>query len=84
MTDNGPKRIAIRICTPDVIELIDLLPRGFKSLVVESALAAYLNSDTGKMLIEQLIHRKNHQQKPTKTLSSKKEVVFSHLKGDFN
>ncbi len=83
MTDNGPKRLAIRICTPDVIELIDLLPRGFKSLVVESALSAYLNSDTGKMLIEQLVHRKNHQQKSTKIPSSKEAVVFNRLKGDF-
>lgn len=83
MSNNAPKRIAIRICTPDVIELIDLLPRGFKSLVVESALAAYLNSDTGKMLIEQLIHRKNHQHNPSKPPSSKEDVVFNRLKGDF-
>ena len=83
MSDNGPRRIAVRICTPNVIELIDLLPRGFKSLVVESALAAYLESDTGKMLINQLLHRKNHQKNVQNSSASRVGADFRRLKGDF-
>ena len=76
MSTNGPKRIAVRICTPDVIELFELLPRGFKSLVVESALTAYIKSDTGQLLINQLIQRKNH---PQRVKNSSASARITHL-----
>jgi hypothetical protein len=89
MTDYSTKRIAIRFCTPQVIDLIETLPRGYKSMIIESALTTYLNSEVGQRLTDQLKLRKKQLDsipKPPKPSGQPKpvEVVMrNQLKGDF-
>ena len=92
MTDCSSKRIAIRFCTPQVIDLIETLPRGYKSMIIESALTTYLNSEIGQRLTDQLKLRKKQldsiskppkQSKPHRPSKTEKEVLRNQLNGDF-
>jgi len=83
MTDYSSKRIAIRFCTPEVINLIESLPRGYKSMIVESALKTYLESDIGQKLTEQLNRRKMSQTIVSKASANKRGAMKNQLNGDF-
>jgi len=78
------KRIVLNLCMPEVIEMIESLPRGYRSLAVESALVAYMETSAGKNLLNQLRHRsrKYKGRKPAKT--GRRENVYKKLKGDFD
>ncbi|PIP38094.1 MAG: hypothetical protein COX19_14705 [Desulfobacterales bacterium CG23_combo_of_CG06-09_8_20_14_all_51_8] len=92
MTDYSTKRIAIRFCTPQVIDLIEKLPRGYKSMIIESALTTYLNSEIGQRLTDQLKLRKKQLDsisksvkppKPHRPSKPEKEFLRNQLNGDF-
>jgi len=83
MTDYSSKRIAIRFCTPEVINLIESLPRGYKSMIVESALKTYLESEIGQKLTEQLNRRKMSQTIVSKPSANRRGAMKNQLNGDF-
>ncbi|MDA8404542.1 MAG: hypothetical protein M0Z56_10170, partial [Desulfobacteraceae bacterium] len=83
MSDHSTKRIAIRFCTPDVIDVIEQLPKGFKSMIVESAMTAYLDSEVGKRLLAQLNLRKKQLGSVSKSPAPRHEALFNQIKGDF-
>ena len=95
MTDYYCKRVTVRFRSPEVISRIEELPAGFISMVIEAAVAAYFDSETGNQLVELLIRRNQNHQKcikrqydPTrqdlKTGTSKqKDTPIKRTKGDF-
>ncbi|MEZ4568612.1 MAG: hypothetical protein R2860_17165 [Desulfobacterales bacterium] len=88
MSDHAGKRIAIRFCSANVINLIEELPRGYKSMMVESAVAAFLESAVGSKIAEQLKERKKKQAAFKKSSKSKKaapkqSAPIGHITGDY-
>ena len=95
MTDRYCKRVTVRFRSPEVISRIEELPGGFTSMVIEAAMAAYLESETGNRLVELLIRRNKNQQKRPRTISEppwqglspeqseQKNVFIKHTTGDF-
>ena len=73
MSDYAGKRIPIRFVSPEAIELIEQLPRGFKSMIVESAVVAYLDTVAGKKITDRLIKRKEKVAATPKQIKTKKE-----------
>lgn len=78
------KTIKLTLYTPEVIEVINDLPRGSRSLIVESALIAYMQTDSGCALLNHLRHRNCKEEKQQITNSNNKTNIFKKLKGDFN
>jgi hypothetical protein len=83
MSDYAGKRITIRFCTQEVIDMIESLPKGYKSMIVESAVAMYRNSEAGNKLFEQLNNRKKQLSDLPKQNKPEKPFPCEHLKGDF-
>jgi hypothetical protein len=79
------KRMVIRLYSREVITLMENLPRGFRSLVVESALTAFLDSDNGRVLLTHLGRRRERSRTPPETKGGAKEKngLMARLKGDF-
>ena len=70
---------------PDIIQFINSLPRGYRSLVVESALITYVETEVGRTLVNQLQYRKHDGQDITpKKPPNNLENVLHKLKGDFD
>jgi hypothetical protein len=70
---------------PDIIQFINSLPRGYRSLVVESALITYVETEAGRTLVKQLQYRKHDGQNMTpKNRRDNVENVLHKLKGDFD
>jgi len=82
MTNPG-KRVVIRLYSPEAIDIIEDLPRGFRSLVVESALISYLETDVGRALINHLHYRKKDGGNGRRASVGGNDSVFGRLKGDF-
>ena len=82
MTNSG-KRVVIRLYSPEAIDLIEGLPRGFRSLVLESALMSYRKTDIGQALINHLQYRKKDGGNGKKAPVRGNDSLFSQLKGDF-
>jgi len=40
--DKNYKRITVRIYKPEIIQVIETVPKGFRSAMVQSALASYI------------------------------------------
>jgi len=79
------KKMIFHLYNPEIIQFINSLPRGYRSLVVESALMTYIETDAGRTLVNQLQYRKKDGQKITPTnRHSKVENVLQKLKGDFD
>jgi hypothetical protein len=81
------KRIVLTLCRPDVIELVERLPRGYRSLVFEAALLAYMRSDTGSDILASVEARKDLKKgRSKKKLSTnhQKQDLLERLKGDFD
>jgi hypothetical protein len=77
------ERIVARLFDPKVIENLELIPRGYKSMIIESALSEYFKSDNGHKLIDRLQHRKNKKQIVLQPPACPPNGVFKQLKGDF-
>lgn len=78
------KTIKLTLYTPEVIKVINELPRGSRSLIVESALIAYMQTDPGNALLSHLHHRNSKGKKQQTTHRDDTAVIFKKLKGDFN
>jgi hypothetical protein len=84
LSDNS-KKIVFHLHNAEIIRFIGSLPRGYRSLVVESALVAYMETDSGRTMIDQLHSRKKDRQGVAAVHGQKKgENVFHKLKGDFD
>jgi hypothetical protein len=77
-------RLTVRIHNPMLIEKMNLLPNGFKSRVIELALAAYLEIKAGRDVFDTLQHypKQNHHivQKPPQPIQNN---ILNRLTGDF-
>jgi hypothetical protein len=78
------KRIILHLHNSQIVQFIRNLPRGYRSLVVESALAAYMKTDAGQALMNQLEYRKDKGKSTTGNRQDKVEDVLDKLKGDFD
>jgi hypothetical protein len=79
------KRMIFHLYNPEIIQFINSLPRGYRSLVVESALMTYIETDAGRTLVNQLQYRKKDRGKIVPTdRQHKVENVLHKLKGDFD
>ena len=83
MTDSYCKRVTVRFRSPEVISRIEELPAGFISMVIEAAVAAYFDSETGNQLVELLIRRNQNHQKLKPGTSKRKDTPIKRTKGDF-
>ena len=95
MTDSCCKRVTVRFRSPEIISRIEELPSGFISMVIEAAMAAYLESETGNNLVNLLIRRnqnhrkfsKKHQESIQQRFSSEqgepKDTPIKRTRGDF-
>jgi len=84
MSDYVGKRITIRFCTQDVINLIEKLPKGYKSMIVESAVETYSKSEVGKILLAQLEKRNKTQVRVQRHSKPNENIDRDQLNGDFN
>ena len=79
------KKMIFHLYNPEIIQFINSLPRGYRSLVVESALMTYIETDAGRTLMNQLQYRKKDRQRITPTnRPDKVENALEKLKGDFD
>jgi hypothetical protein len=84
LSDNS-KKIVFHLHNAEIIRFIGSLPRGYRSLVVESALVAYMATGSGRTMIDQLHSRKKDRQVVAAVHRQEKvEHVFQKLKGDFD
>ena len=73
------KRIVVRIHSRKATEVIEALPRGYRSFVMEAALMAFIRSDEGAALLDSLGCRSR-----IPGGSSERRDVFGNLRGDFD
>jgi hypothetical protein len=79
------RKMIFHLYNPEIIEFINSLPRGYRSLVVESALMTYIETDAGRTLVNQLQYRKKDREKITPASRQHKVGnVLQKLKGDFD
>jgi len=79
------KRMIFHLHNPQVIQFINSLPRGYRSLFVEAALVTYMQTDASTTLVNHLQHRKNDAERNTATSRHKNvQNVLHKLKGDFD
>lgn len=95
MTESYCRRVTVRFRSTEVISRIEELPGGFISMVIEAAVAAYFDSETGNQLVELLIRRNKNQHKHSKIhsepprqgfspeQSKQKDTPIKRTKGDF-
>jgi hypothetical protein len=81
--DGTHERIVARVFDPEVIQKIKLIPKGYKSMIIESALSAYFKSKVGEDLYLQLMRHVNQKSTVKKIPDSKNRGVMNQLKGDF-
>lgn len=82
MTDDSGKRVVIRLCTAEAIEMIEKLPRGYKSMIVEHAFNTYLESIPGQKLIKQLKERKKKHIRAPVSSQVKENTVQATYKSE--
>jgi hypothetical protein len=63
--------------------MIDSVPKGFRSAVIQSALADYMESETYRTLLKNLNPEANLTRQTITTDSQEKGNVFTQLTGDF-
>jgi hypothetical protein len=81
--DGTYERIVARVFDPEVIQKMKLIPKGYKSMIIESALSAYFKSKVGEDLYLQLMRHVNVKPTVKKTPDSKNRGVMNRLTGDF-
>jgi len=76
------RRVTIRLYNPELIEMIDRVPRGLRSAVIQAALAAY--SETSRALVRNLnpVPNRYDPQKIT-PITQGTGNAFMRLTGDF-
>lgn len=82
------KRITFRSYNTGVIELLNSLPRGYRSYIIEAALSAYMKTSAGKDLMRGLEKGRKEQEtsvlQSSETTSLSEKGLLDKLKGDFN
>ena len=56
MPNKTCRRITIRLYNPEIIAVIENVPKGFRSAMVQSALAAYIEAGQHRALLRTLQH----------------------------
>ena len=79
MREKKFKKMVVRLHNQEVIDVVEGLPKGYRSVVIESALRRYLRTDVGRELIENLTRRNGKKGVPLDA----KGNVFRRLEGDF-
>ena len=79
MREKKFKKMVVRLHNQEVIDVVEGLPKGYRSVVIESALRRYLRTDVGRELIENLTRRNGKKGVPLVA----KGNVFRRLEGDF-
>jgi len=79
------KKTIFHLHNAEIIRFIRSLPRGYRSLIVESALIAYMETDSGRTMIDHLNCRRSDREGGLAAHRQQKdENVFHKLKGDFD
>jgi len=73
------KKMVVKLHNQEVIDLVEGMPRGYRSVVVEAALRSYLRTEVGRELIENLSRRNGRKGAPLIARGS----VLKRLEGDF-
>ena len=82
MPNKTCRRVTIRLYNPEIIRVIEGVPRGLRSAVIQSALAAYISSGNHHAFINDLCSVGGLMKE--KVISSQeKRDVFTQLTGDF-
>ena len=79
MKEKKFKKMVVKLHNQEVIDLVEGLPKGYRSVVVESALRSYLRTDVGRELVENLSRRNGSKGAPPIARGN----VFKRLEGDF-
>jgi hypothetical protein len=81
--DGTHERIVARVFDPEVIQKMKLIPKGYKSMIIESALSAYFKSKVGADLYLQLMRHANVKPIVKKTPDLENRGFMNRLTGDF-
>ena len=76
------RRVTIRLYNPEIIRMIESVPRGLRSTVIQSALVAYLESGRHCTLLKNFDSAGGLVGEEL-TLNQDKRDVFARLVGDF-
>ena len=82
MREKKFKKMVVRLHNQEVIDLVEGLPKGYRSVVIESALQSFLRTDLGRELIETLTCRNGNKGERGVPLLNGGNV-FKRLEGDF-
>jgi hypothetical protein len=83
MPERTCRRVTIRLYNPEIIRVIESVPRGLRSAVIQSALAAYIESGTHRTLFKNL--QPDADLRPLRIITNHGEErdLFTRLTGDF-
>jgi hypothetical protein len=76
-------RLTVRLYNPMLIEKMNLLPNGFKSRVIEFALAAYVETKAGKDIFDTLQHHPKQSHPVQNQPQPAQSNILIRLTGDF-
>ena len=79
MSETKSKKVVVKLHDDEVINLVEGVPRGYRSVVIESALRSYLRTEVGQELIQNLTRRN----KKNGAVRVTKGSLFKRLEGDF-
>ena len=83
MPERTCRRVTIRLYNPEIIRVIESVPRGLRSAVIQSALAAYIESGTHRTLFKNLQHDADPSPLRIITDHGEERDLFAQLTGDF-
>ena len=82
MPNKTCRRVTIRLYNPEIIRMIESVPKGLRSAVIQSALAVYLESGNHRTFFNNLIPAGGLMPEK-RTPGQEKRDVFTQLVGDF-
>ena len=74
-----PTKVVIKLHDQEVIDIVKELPRGYRSVVIESAIRNYARTAVGRELIENLTRRNGKRGLSIVSGGN----VYKRLEGDF-
>ena len=82
MRNKTCRRVTIRLYNPEIIRMIESVPKGLRSAVVQSALAAYMESGNHRTFVKNLTFAGGLLPKKRPSGQEKRDM-FTQLVGDF-
>jgi len=76
------RRMTLRLYTREVVEVIDRIPAGYRSALIEQALLRFLDSEEGKAAVRVLKGRANGSDKIEQPAGGRLSLL-KQLNGDF-